>query len=181
MTKVVLVIGHTEKSPGACNITNNICEFEFNKKLAKGIVLINDVINDNRCKIDIIYRDSYKDLPGKINKLNPDFVICLHNNAFNTRVTGSETLYYHKSKKGKKMASIFQDEIVKALKSKDRGIKGKSSEERGGYILKYTKAPCILIEPFFIDNDSDYRNAVDRYPKLIMACSEAIYEIIDTV
>lgn len=178
MTKVVLVIGHTEKSPGACNTANSICEFEFNKKLAKEVVSIN---NNNRCEIEVVYRDRYKDLPGKINKLNPDFVICLHNNAFNTRVTGSETLYYHKSKKGKKMASIFQTKIVKALKSKDRGIKGKSSEERGGYILKYTRAPCILIEPFFIDNDMDYRNAVDRYPKLIMACSESIYEIIDTV
>ena len=175
--KVALVIGHTEKSPGACNKLYNVCEFEFNNRL---VTKISAVIFD-RCEVVVVHRDRYKDLPGKINKLNPDFVMCFHNNAFNTKATGSETLYYHTSKKGKKIASIFQKKIVAALQLKDRGIKGKSSEERGGYVLKYTNAPCIILEPFFIDNDTDYETVIAKYTALIVACSDSVFEIIDTV
>ena len=179
MTKkrIVFVIGHKVKSPGACNITNNICEFEFNKKLVNEI----KATIDDHCEIKIVYRDRYKDLPDKINKLNPDFVICFHCNAYNAQLTGVETLFYHKSKKGKKMATIFQNNIVKALGLKDRGIKGKSSEERGGYILRYTEAPCILLEPFFIDNDDDYRIAINKYTGLVDACANSIYETIEVI
>lgn len=177
MKRVALVVGHTEKSPGSCNITCGISEFEFNKKLVKGIA----AIIDDRCEIKIVYRDRYSDLPEKVNALNPNFVICFHSNAFNRNSSGTETLYYYKSKKGKKMAVIFQEKIVNALKLKDRGIKGKSSEERGGYILRYTDAPCILLEPFFIDNDNDYRTVVDKHPDLLTACSDSICEVIDTV
>lgn len=175
--KVALVVGHTKKSPGACNKLYGICEFKFNNWLVTEVAA---KIFD-RCEVVIVYRDTYKDLPGKINKLNPDFVICFHNNAFNTKVSGSETLYYHKSKKGKKMASIFQKEITSILQLKDRGIKGKSSEERGGYILKYTNAPCIILEPFFIDNDTDYKIVVSKSNALIEACINSVYKIIDTV
>ena len=175
--RIVFVIGHKAKSPGACNITNNVCEFEFNKKLVNEI----KAIADNHCEIKIVYRDRYKDLPDKINTLNPDFVICFHCNAYNMQSTGVETLFYYKSKKGKKIATIFQNNIVKALGLKDRGVKGKSSEERGGYVLRYTKAPCILIEPFFIDNDDDYRMVINKYTGLVGACADSIYEIIETV
>jgi len=174
--KIALVVGHKKEKPGACNKTNNICEWAFNDKLAHDIA----VITDDRCEIEIVYRDRYKDLPEKINALNPNFVICLHCNAFNTKVSGTSVLYYYKSKRGKKMATIFQNEIVKALGLRNRGIKGKSSEEKGGYVLRETKAPCIITEPFFLDNDNDYRKVIDHYPELIRACNESIYEVIDT-
>lgn len=177
MKKAALVIGHTEKSPGAFNPTCGVSEFEFNRKLVKGI----SAIIDDRCEVKIVYRERYSDLPEKINALNPDFVICFHANAFDKKSSGTETLYYHKSKKGKKIASIFQANIVKALGLKDRGIKGKFSEGRGGYVLRCTKAPCVLLEPFFMDNDDDYRTAINKYPELIGVCADSIYEIIETV
>jgi len=177
MKKIVLVIGHTEKSPGAYNNTCGVSEFEFNRKLVRGIV----AIIDDRCEVKIVYRERYSDLPKKINALNPDFVICFHANAFDKKSSGTETLYYYKSERGKKMASIFQDNIVKTLGLKDRGIKGKSSEERGGYVLQCTKVPCVLLEPFFLDNDIDYRRVVMRYPELINVCVDSIYEIIEVV
>ncbi|MCK4527514.1 N-acetylmuramoyl-L-alanine amidase [candidate division WOR-3 bacterium] len=177
MQKIALVIGHTEKSPGAINTTCGVSEFDFNRKLVTSIA----AIIDDRCEVKIVYRERYSDLPEKINAWNPDFVICFHANAFNGRVMGAETLFYHKSKKGKEMATIFQSNIVKALGLKDRGIKGKSSEQRGGYVLRFTEVPCILIEPFFIDNDDDYKTAVNKYPELVGACVDSIYEIIETI
>lgn len=175
--KIALVVGHKKKSPGACNDLCGVCEWGFNSMLVNQI----ETLTDDRCEIKIVYRDRYRDLPEKINALNPDFVICFHANAFDNKTTGTETLYYYKSKKGKKMASIFQAKIVDALGLKDRGMKGKSTEGRGGYILRYTKAPCIILEPFFIDNNDDYRTVVSKYPELLRACNEAIYEIINVV
>ena len=174
--RVVLVVGHTEKNPGACNAVCGVCEFGFNKQLVTQI----DAMMDDRCDTRIVYRDKYRDLPEKINKLNPNFVVCFHNNAFDTRTSGTETLYYYKSKKSEEIATIFQTKIVNALRLKDRGIKGKSTEERGGYILRYTNAPCILLEPFFIDHDNDYRTAISKYPELLRACNEGICETLDT-
>lgn len=177
MKKIVLVIGHTEKSPGAFNTQCGVTEFEFNRKLVKSVA----ALIDDRCEIKTVYRERYSDLPEKINAWNPDFVICFHANSYYSRGTGTETLFYHKSKKGKEMATIFQDNIVKVLGLKDRGIKGKSSEERGGFVLRCTTAPCLLLEPFFIDNDDDYKVAVSKYPELVSACVDSIYEMVNEV
>ena len=177
MKKIALVVGHTEKSPGAFNTQCGITEFDFNRKLVTSIA----AIIDDRCEVKIVYRERYSDLPEKINAWNPNFVICFHANSYYFRGTGTETLFYHKSKKGKEMAMIFQDNIVKALGLKDRGVKEKSSEQRGGFVLRGTVAPCILLEPFFIDNDDDYKTAVNKYPELVGACVDSIYEIIETI
>ena len=175
--KVALVIGHKKNRPGACNNDHNICEFEFNEKLTKDIK--NKVSRDY--EVEIVYRDTYRDLPNKVNKLNPDFVISFHCNAFNRKASGSETLYYHTSKKGKEIAKIFQKYIVQTLGLHDRGIKGKGSEDRGGFILRYTKAPCILIEPFFIDNNIDYQIVQDNYDAFVEALKNAIYDTLGVV
>lgn len=176
--KVALVVGHTKNSPGACNCTYDVCEWGFNGGLVKRVV---HLIDKQRCKTEIVYRDTYKALPDKVNALNPDFVICFHNNAFNTRVTGCETLYYHKSVKGKKMATIFQNNLVSTLGLNDRGIKAKTSEERGGYMLRYVNAPCIILEPFFIDNDVECQKMSKDWKKLAAVCRDSIYEMIENV
>jgi hypothetical protein len=42
------------------------------------------------------------------------------------------------------------------LSNKDRGIKKRRKDERGGGFLCMGKSTCILIEPFFASNQSDY-------------------------
>jgi N-acetylmuramoyl-L-alanine amidase len=175
--KVALVIGHKKNRPGACNEDYGKCEFEFNEKLVKDI---KNKINRNY-EVEIVYRDTYRDLPDKVNKLNPDFVVSFHCNAFNKKASGSEVLYYRTSKKGKEIARIFQKYIIQTLGLYDRGIKGKGSEDRGGYILRYTKAPCILIEPFFIDNNVDYMRVQERYDAFVEALKNAIYDTLGVV
>ena len=175
--RAALVVGHSKDSQGACNCTYDICEWEFNDKLVNKIY---DIVDD-RCETEIVYRNNYKSLPDKINSLNPNFIICFHANAFNTKVAGCETLYYHKSAISKKIARIFQNTLVKNLDLCDRGIKAKTTEERGGYILKYTNAPCILLEPFFIDNDDECKKMNKDWRKLAIACRDSIYEVIKKV
>jgi len=171
--KCVLVIGHDEKSQGAINIKHSMSEFIFNEKLAYCIKFqIEDTVD-----IEIVYRTSYNTLPFDINSLNSDFIISLHCNAFNKTASGTETLYYHSSKKGKEIANIMNKEIVKCLVLRNRGIQEKTSEDRGGYLLINTKSPCIIVEPFFIDNDNDFEVAESRKKELVIAYVIAIQKI----
>ncbi len=100
---------------------------------------------------------------------SPDFIISLHCNAYNKQVSGTEVLYYHRSTKGKQAASILQAKLIEALSLPARGIKARTTEDRGGYLLKYTAAPCIISEPFFIDNDDDLKVATEKRDRLVSA------------
>ncbi len=168
----LLVIGHMKSSPGAVNTNSDVTEFDFNENLAFRIEK-----KVNQTDIQKVYRKTYKELPDDINAIAPDFVVSLHCNAFNTKASGTEVLYYHKSEIGKKMAEKFLNYLVEHLKLPDRGIKPKSAENRGGYLLRYTKAPCIIAEPFFIDNDSDLSKAQENIDGLAEAYAKAIESV----
>lgn len=159
--RVAVVIGHSKTSQGARNSSFDVSEFEFNQKLAHDIEHnYGNLFNFDEDEIIVVYRENgYVALPKEINELNPDLIVSLHCNAFNTHASGCEMLYYHKSRKGKEIARLFQNHLVQRLDNKDRGIKSKTTEDRGGYLLRYTKAPCIIVEPFFIDNDEDFLKA----------------------
>ena len=158
---VALIVGHSPSDPGAANETFEVSEFTFNDGLAKEIKKNFSEHNmvDN---MEIVYRETnYADLPMQVNELDPDLVVSLHCNAFNTEVNGCEMLHYQNSTKGKDIARIFQNKIVNIIGNKDRGLKACNTEDRGGYLLNMTNAPCIICEPFFIDNDDEYLNAIE--------------------
>jgi N-acetylmuramoyl-L-alanine amidase len=170
--KIALVVGHKANAAGACNKNYNICEFPFNDKLVQDL----KARVNNKHDIEIVYRDTYNGLPAKINALSPKFIVSFHCNAFNTKASGTETLYYHKSSKGVQIAEIFQKNMIAALGLKDRGIKPKTAEDRGGYLLRYTNAPAVLIEPFFIDNDTDYQTVMNNYESFLQALEKSLDE-----
>ena len=172
MKRCALVIGHTSTSPGARNKKNSISEFEFNKHMAREIKSRVSTV-----EVILFFRKAYSALPGEINKTKPDFIVSLHCNAFNRKVSGTETLYYHKSEKGKKIAQLLNDNLVDALGLKDRGVKPKTSEDRGGYLLAETVAPCVIAEPFFIDNDADLYVALAERDSLAEAYATSIEQI----
>jgi N-acetylmuramoyl-L-alanine amidase len=158
-----LVIGHSERDQGAVNPQNGMTEFKFNEKLAKHIY---SKTNKN-CAI--VYRNSYYSLPNEINRLDPKIIISLHCNAFNTKATGTEALYYYKSRIGWGLATQFAIEISSNLGLVNRGAKPRRKSDRGGYLLYRTNAPCVIVEPFFIDNTNDYKLAQEKYNELVQA------------
>ncbi|EGU35072.1 N-acetylmuramoyl-L-alanine amidase, partial [Vibrio scophthalmi] len=89
---------------------------------------------------------------------------------------GTETLYYHTSKKGKALAGAVQKHIVKALGLRDRGIKSRQAEDRGGYLLRYTQAPCVIVEPGFLSNDYDFEILNERKAQYCQALVAAATE-----
>lgn len=149
--KLGIVVGHSKKSPGAKNIELGVVEYSLNLELAAAIHT-----ECQRREIDsqLIYRlNGYSKLPTDINNTDVDFCISVHHNgADNTSIDGNETLYYHKSEKSKKFARYVNNEMYNCLQVRNRDVKPVNSEDRGGYVLKYTSMPCILIEPYFMTN-----------------------------
>ncbi|MGY3571951.1 N-acetylmuramoyl-L-alanine amidase [Vibrio paucivorans] len=164
MSKVALVIGHRAGSPGAVHVASGVTEFEYNEDVAKRVA---DLLIERGLEPVIVYRTTYSALPEDINALSPDFILSLHCNSFSVpSATGSETLYYHTSSRSRALAERVQSNIVTALGLADRGIKPKQSEDRGGYLLRYTNAPCVIVEPGFFSNDGDFYvldNKLDAY------------------
>jgi len=75
------------------------------------------------------------------------------------------------------MAEILLSHLVDHLELTNRGIKPKTSEDRGGYLLRYTKAPCVIAEPFFIDNDDDLARVQEDIDGLAGTYTRAIDQI----
>ena len=82
---------------------------------------------------------------------------------------------------GKRIAEILQRRLHDFLGLRDREIKEKTTEDRGGYLLRYTKAPCVIAEPFFIDNDEDLAKARDALEGLAEAYASAVDEMAQVV
>jgi len=146
--RIMLVVGHSKDKQGASN-SDGVTEYEFNKDIALKVLEL-----DAFRGIDIIPKlrvTSYSNLTYEINAINPDIVISLHCNAYNKSAQGTEVLYAKGSIKGEKYARILQNNLVENLGLSDRGVKSIGSKDRGGSLLYGVKAPCILIEPLFID------------------------------
>ena len=168
-----LVIGHRKSARGAVSRDESVTEFDFNSDLAKDIKR-----RVSKANVKIVFRDNsprgLSRLPAKINDVGPDFILSLHCNAFNHNATGTETLYFHSSKRGKKLAGIVQKQLLGALDLKNRRTKSKKDGDRGASVLKFTNAPCVICEPFFIDNDDDLDVATRRKKSLAAAYARAI-------
>lgn len=171
--KIALVIGHKASSGGAMS-PSGVSEFLYNEDLVSRVA---SNLADTNIEVLIFYRKSYSRLPEEINKTNPDIVISFHCNAYNGQASGSEVLYYWLSTAGKKIATVLQKAIHNCLRLPDRGVKPKRTEDRGGYILKYVNAPCVILEPFFIDNEYNYQIGIEKKPQLALAISDEIIEI----
>lgn len=108
------------------------------------------------------------------NGANADVIVALHANAYSGSASGSETLYWHSSPRGKRLAQCIQKQIVEALRLPNRGIKPIDGSDRGGAQLRGTVAPCVIVEPFFIDSVGDYDTAVERAHTLCRAIAQGI-------
>jgi len=151
--KIVIDVGHNRNAPGAANGTYGIDEFTLNNIEAVGL---KPLLKNDGHDVNIFYRDTYETLPADINALKPDLILSLHHNAAAAKeANGTEVLYWHSSRLGQIMATTLQRNIVNALGTRDRGIKPKDRNDRGGYQLGGTKAPCVILEPIFMSNDSE--------------------------
>lgn len=163
--RVGVVVGHSVKDPGAVN-ANGHTEFEFNSELA---YMVSVELLKRGIDPVIIWRDrAYSVMPEKVNSFDVDFSIELHCNAFNTKASGSETLFFTGSANGCRLATSIQEEVVEVLGLPDRGVKGVTKNDRGGLMLIKTVKPHVILEPLFIDNPDDLASG-ERLKTLLAA------------
>lgn len=160
--KLVINIGHGGKDPGAVNKELGVTENQFNRQLGVTIKQLWPyyvrLIEQDDSGLNQLVRD--------INTMEPDLVVSLHCNAAEAKTaTGTETLYWHTSTAGKRLAECVQARMVKALGLADRGVKPRDNLA----ILRGTKCPAIIVEPFFISNGADYKKVdIDALAKAIL-------------
>lgn len=176
--KIIGVVGHRKGKGGAYNSKFNVNEWDFNNII--GRLWLYKCLNLG-LNVSLEYRDTYKRLPEKLNKQNPNAIISFHcNGSFIPSVEGAEVLHWHNSIKGTAIGMIWLNEILEVTKNKDRGLKPISDpNQRGYHLFSKTKAPFVMVEPFFISNDKIlHRFLCDKNP-LVNAYVEATKKTIE--
>lgn len=181
------VNGKTVRDYGAENSITKMNEFTWNKDFVENYLL--SELQKAGIKYQIVLRDV--GITKLINDLNKaagkdDIILSFHLNSGVATATGTETLYWHTSTKGKKLAEIVQENLVKVLGLVNRGIKirrkpvDKADElnQRGWTMFKETNAPYVMLESFFISNDKDLKIGTERKAELAKAVVSAIKEYI---
>ena len=162
---IVIDPGHGGKDPGA--VPNEVREKDINlsisnklneKLMAKGYSTF--MTRDGDYSVDLY------DRPKIANEKNADIFISIHcNSCEGSTASGFETLYCPaESKKvaaygdNYLLAKIVQDELIKELNPKDRGVK----ERPNLVVLNRTEMPAILVENGFLSNPEDEKLLLDN-------------------
>lgn len=97
--------------------------------------------------------DSLQTRVSKGSQAGADVFISIHANANDhSGANGTETYYdaTYASANSLKLAQKVQPQMVKALGTRDRGVK-----TAGFYVIKYSKMPSILLETGFVTSPID--------------------------
>ena len=167
--KVFLNPGHAPNGnpdPGACGCGLRECD------VAKSVA---DLVADylKMAGVEVVgnlQNDGLYDIVSASNRTDADIFISIHCNACNGVAQGTEVWHYYGSGEGEKLAQCIQNQIVDALGTVDRGVKGAKPGVNGLYVLNNTDAVAVLVELAFIDNESDaalLREQQDEFARAI--------------
>lgn len=167
--RICLIIGHGGNDCGAINPHTKETELDYNRDLA---VRVEKLLKEQGYIVDIYNRGYAKvENVNYLNKIGYDILVSLHCNAYNGYASGTEVLYWNTSKKGQILAQALLDSITDVLGLQNRGLKPIKYGDRGAYLLGKTDPVTVLIEPFFIDNDNDFKvgkEKKDEYSEAIV-------------
>jgi len=113
------------------------------------------------------------------NENSPKMFVSIHcNAASNLSARGVEVWYYNHLGISKKLAGLFVNRLS-IWSSKNRGIKRAYVDNKGIYVLKYTKCPAVLLELGFLSSSLDRKRLVDPIWQKVVSCS--IAKLLDMV
>lgn len=161
--KILLTVGHSLLKNGYYTSADGrsyggVLEYDYCKKLAPYVKKYLEQVGHTVTLVVCPEKQFTKSTEEKTYKLGIenagdfDLVAELHLNASSSRAAKGAGVYYY-SEKGK----VYADRVVTKL--------GQYFENDGAiarsnlYMLSQTKAPAILIETFFCDNESDCKKA----------------------
>lgn len=147
MAKVFLTAGHGGPDPGA--VAYNMKEKDINLQT---MLACKDVLEAHGvtviCSRTTDENDGVRDEVKEANASGADLAFSIHTNAGGG--DGFEAFYHTSNTEGKKLAQLAEKH-VKTLGQNSRGVKSGNHL----YFIKNTKMLAVLVENFFIDNDTD--------------------------
>jgi len=180
-----------KRSPVFDNGNTQFFEYEFNRDVVERIIkaLKNkgvkyyDVVPDY-LEVGSFLSERVKRANDKISDL-PKMYVSVHSNAgpvpegtwANDSISGIETWFAQGSKKGEKMAAIFQRHLIAGTGWKNRNLKSTAITKL--YVLVKTSMPAILTENGFYNNKKEVKELVkdEVRQKIADAHVAAIMEI----
>ncbi|AME02657.1 N-acetylmuramoyl-L-alanine amidase family protein [Selenomonas sp. oral taxon 136] len=171
--KVFLNPGHAPNGnpdPGACgyglrecDVAKNVADLVAGYLAAAGVEVVGS-----------LQSDSLHEVVTASNRADADVFISIHCNACNGSANGTEVWHYYGSGEGEKLADCIQNQIVDALGTVDRGVKGAKPGVNGLYVLNNTDAVAVLVELAFIDNESDATLLRERQDEFARAIARGV-------
>lgn len=159
--KISFDAGHGKHTAGKRSPSGKMEEREwfFNDKILRYTLAYLKDYNVQTKRFDDLTGEKDISLSSRVNRINsfnPKAHFSFHNNAFQSK-WGSHggTEVYHSnnaSQESKTLANLLQNPLVKALKTRNRGVKSANF-----YIITYTKVPAVLIEFLFMDSNDDIK------------------------
>ena len=161
MTKIISVnCGHTRSGAGYGAVSGRYKESEITRQVGTELIKLlkkkgHRVYNSTVDKADS--QNSYlKKVVQLANNSGADLFISLHCNASATHQGHGSECWTYKGKRVKEAVNICVE--LNKLGFRDRGIK----DGQKFYVVKHTKMPAVLVEMFFLDNETDQ----DVYKKI---------------
>ena len=183
--EVLIVIdpGHGGEDPGKVGV-NDALEKDINLKIAEKL---RDLLEEESIQIVMTREDDFvpesknEDLKKRvelINEVNPDIVVCIHQNSFtDPSVAGPQVFYHGSSEISKKIAQTLQEELWLIDEENKRQIKGNESY----YMLSQTEVPTVIVECGFLSNLEDAEKLVtdDYQEQIAQAICSGIIKWLD--
>lgn len=152
--KLAIVVGHNAQAQGAQRGDNGESEYMFNSRIAR---LMEEYARAKYPDLDVrvffrqpmgSYTNEIRRVYDQVDAWAAHLSMELHFNASESpSASGTETLTSG-TPASMAAAVAVNDEVVRALGLRDRGVKTRS-KGRGSASLIFGRAPAILVEPFF--------------------------------
>ncbi len=162
--------GHGSKTAGKRSPVledgRQLLEYRFNRDIVRRIEIILKRIGvAYYIVVPEVNTDNF--LEGRVNRVNqkssslPKLFVSVHANAApapfgkwsDPSISGIETWFYHNSRRGKKMAAVFQKHLVEKTGFKNRHIKSRPGNQF--YVLRKTGMTAVLTENGFYNNKAE--------------------------
>jgi len=128
------------------------------------------------------YEDAMMWLATKLKKDGVTAAIEFHFNAANKRAAGHEVLHWYNSTRGVTLAKSICDSLTAHFpEHPNRGLKGRTSLDRGALFVSLTHCPACIVEPFFGDTlrEWDLFSSEEGMARLITAYADGIEDWLE--
>ena len=121
-------------------------------------------------------------LANKLLAMEATAAIEFHFNAANKRASGHEVLHWYGSVRGVTLAKSVCDSLTAHFpEHPNRGLKAKTSRDRGALFLSLSHCPACIVEPFFGDTprEWDLFSSEEGMARLITAYADGIEDWLE--